>query len=130
MKFIKTDGGRKDAGYKCTKAYSDDCVIRSTTIVTGQTYSQTFREMMELGIEMGGYPSMQPVWEAYLESKGFVKNKCPRTASGKLIKLKDWDFSGTALVLSSGHLTAVKDGQVYDSWDCTYRPVNSYWTLG
>lgn len=126
MDYIKTDGGRELAGYKTTKDYSGDCVIRSISIALNQAYSATFQEMMELGVEMGGYPSMRPVWTEYLNRKGWVKKKCPRDAKGKLIKLKNWLFNGTAVVLNSGHLTCVKDGAVHDSWDCRYRPVNTY----
>ena len=128
LSFNQTDGGRKAAGYKTTKAYGADCVVRSITIALDQPYRGTFIEMMELGLEMGGYPNIDPVYEAYLKSKGWVKNKCPRDINGKLIKLRDWDFGGTAVVLNSGHLTVVKEGAVHDTWDCRYRPVNSYWT--
>lgn len=127
MSFVETDGGRKDAGYKCTKDFSGDCTVRSISIALNQPYSATFMEMMELGMEMGGYPDMKPVWMEYLKRKGWVKKPCPRDANGKLIKLKFWEFDGTAVVLNSGHLTAVSNGCVMDSWDCRYRPVNSYW---
>jgi hypothetical protein len=126
--FYETDGGRKAAGYKCTQAFGGDCVVRSISIALDQPYNATFMDLMELGMEMGGYPSMPPVYEAYLKNQGWVKNKCPRDENGKLIKLRDWVFQGTAVVLNSGHLTAVKDGDVYDKWDCRYRPVNTYWT--
>ena len=129
MDFVKTDGGRKGAGYKTTKAYGNDCVVRSISIALNEDYRTVFVELMELGLEMGGYPSMKPVWEAYLENKGWTKNKCPRDARGKLIKLRDWkDYPSRAVVLNSGHLTAIVDGAVHDAWDCRYRPVNSYWT--
>ena len=129
MDFVKTDGGRKDAGYKTTKPYENDCVVRSISIALNEDYRTVFVEMMELGLEMGGYPSMKPVWEAYLGNKGWTKNKCPRDAQGKLIKLRSWEDSPSrAVVLNSGHLTAIVDGAVHDTWDCSYRPVNSYWT--
>ena len=130
IKFVETDGGRKEAGYKTTRAYSDDCVIRSISIALDKDYRTVFVEMMELGIEMGGYPAMDPVWAAYLKRNGWTKNGCPRDPYGKLIKLRDWkNAPGRAVVRNSGHLTAIVDGAVLDTWDCRYRPVNSYWTL-
>jgi hypothetical protein len=130
IKFVENDGGRKGAGYKTTSAYDGDCVIRSISIALDKDYRTVFVEMMELGIEMGGYPNMNPVWGAYMELNGWTKNKCPRDSDGKLIKLRNWkNAPGRAVVLNSGHLTAVVDGAVHDTWDCRYRPVNSYWTL-
>ena len=103
-------------------------MIRSISIATGKTYQETFREIMALGLDMGAFPSHDKVWINYLEQNGFVKNKPPRNSQGKYIKLRDWRFDGIAVVINSGHLTAVRNGVCIDSWDCRYRPVNSYWT--
>jgi hypothetical protein len=62
---------------------------------------------------MGAYPNHEKVWDKYLEQNGFVKNKPPRNAKGKYIKLQDWDFDGVAVVINSGHLTAVKGWSVH-----------------
>ena len=122
MKFYETNNGR------ICKSFKGDCVIRSISLATDQSYEQTFTELMELGLEMGAYPNHDKVWVKYLESKGFVKNKPPRV-NGKMIKLRDWDGApDVAVVRNSGHLTAIVDGIVHDDWDCRYRPVNSYWT--
>ena len=122
MQYCETDGGR------ILKSFKDDCVIRSMSIVLEETYGKVFEELMQLGLEMGAFPSHEKVWIKYIESKGFVKNKPPRDINGKLVKLRNWDFEGVAVVRNSGHLTAVSKGCVFDSWDCRARPVNSYWT--
>jgi hypothetical protein len=122
MDFYKTDGGR------ICRTFKDDCVIRSISIAMRKPYAEVFTEMMALGLEMGAYPNHDKVWIKYLESNGFKKNRPPRDEHGKLIKLRDWDFKGTAVVRNSRHLTAVDGGTVIDSWDCRRRPVNSYWS--
>jgi len=122
MDFYKTDGGR------ICRTFKDDCVIRSISIAMRKPYAEVFTEMMALGLEMGAYPNHEKVWIKYLESNGFKKNRPPRDERGKLIKLRDWDFKGTAVVRNSRHLTAVDGGTVIDSWDCRRRPVNSYWS--
>ena len=121
MDFYKTDGGR------ICRTFKDDCVIRSISVAMRRPYLEVFEEMMALGLEMGAYPNHDKVWITYLESNGFTKHRPPRDSNGKLIKLRDWDFKGTAVVRNSGHLTAVDRGIVIDSWDCRRRPVNSYW---
>jgi hypothetical protein len=84
---------------------------------------------MKLGLQDGRLTQItKRSGSKYLEQNGFVKNKPPRNAKGKYIKLQDWDFDGVAVVINSGHLTAVQGGVCIDSWDCRYRPVNSYWT--
>ena len=123
MKYQKMDGGR------LCKTFKDDCVIRSISIAMSKPYKEVFNELMALGLEIGAYPNHDKVWIAYLEQNGWTKNKCPRDDRGKLIKLRDWRAAPkVAVVRNSGHLTAVVDGYVVDSWDCRYRPVNSYWT--
>ena len=122
MDFYKTDGGR------ICRTFKDDCVIRSISVAMRKPYAEVFTEMMALGLEMGAYPNHDKVWIKYLESNGFKKNRPPRDEYGKLIKLRDWDFKGTAVVRNSRHLTAVDGGTVIDSWDCRRRPVSSYWS--
>jgi hypothetical protein len=69
------------------------------------------------------------MWQRYLEQDlGWVRNKPPRDHLNKMIKLRNWDGPNAAVVRNSRHLTAVSDGRVVDTWDCTYRPVNTYWT--
>jgi len=122
MKYQEFKDGR------ICKTFKDDCVVRSISIALNQSYAKTFKELMTLGMKMGAYPNHDKVWIKYLEDHGFVKNKPPRDCYGKLIKLRDWEAPGiVAVVRNSRHLTAVVDGYVVDAWDCTYRPVNSYW---
>ena len=124
MKFYKTDNGR------ICKSFKNDCVIRSISLATDESYEFIFTELMKMGLGMGAYPTLDIVWMKYLDMKGFVKNKPPRV-NGKMIKLQDWhDAPEVAVVRNSGHLTAIVDGIVHDDWDCRYRPVNTYWTPG
>jgi len=127
--FVYDDGGRSKVGYKSRVKNADDCVVRSIAIALDLPYDQVFRELMYIGLELGLYPNARSVHERYLKAHGWVKNKCPRNASGNLIKLRDWcSAPHRAVVSNSRHLTAIVDGKCRDTWDCTYRPVNSYWT--
>tara|TARA_B100001559_G_scaffold312472_1_gene310226 strand:+ start:10 stop:399 length:390 start_codon:yes stop_codon:yes gene_type:complete len=115
-------------GARLCKKFEDDCVVRSISIATNKLYKDVFRGLMMLGLEMGAFPDCDIVWIRYLEEQGFVKNRPPRV-NGRLIKLGNWiDRPKTAVVRNSRHLTALSGGIVTDSWDCRYRPVNSYWT--
>ena len=127
--YVEDDGGRSAVGYKSRVKNADDCVVRSISIALDLPYEQVFRELMYIGLEMGLYPSAPQVYERYLKENNWVKNRCPRDRNGKLIKLRDWISAPyRTVVLNSGHLTAIVNGKCRDTWDCTYRPVNSYWT--
>lgn len=123
MDFLETTNGR------ICKSFKNDCVVRSISIATEQDYGDVFDDLMKLGSELRAYPNHDKVWQRYLEKTlGWVKNKPPRI-EGKLIKLGDWNPDHTAAVIrNSGHLTAMHNGIIKDTWDCRYRPVNSYWT--
>lgn len=124
MNFRQWDGERLN------KTFKDDCVVRSISIAMDMSYKTVFLEIMQLAIEMGAYPSYEKVWIKYLEQKGWVKNAPPRNSTGKMIKLAEWtNPPNRAVVRNSGHLTAVVSGCVIDTWDCRYRPVNSFWTF-
>ena len=129
INWVWDDGGRSKVGYKFKSKRTDDCAVRSIVIALGLPYEQVFRELMYLGMEYGAYPNWPCVFERYLKDQGWIKNKCPRDGLGKLIKLRDWHTAPSrAVVTNSGHLTAIVNGECRDLWDCTYRPVNSYWT--
>jgi len=116
-----------DASVRGCKTFKDDCVVRSLSVVLGKPYARVFTDLMEIGQLMWAYPNHDKVWIWYAEDQGLIKRKPPRDDNGKLIKLKDWDYKGVAIVRNSGHLTAVEQGYLIDTWDCRYRPVNSYW---
>ena len=122
MKFEEWTGNR------LCKSFKDDCVIRSISIVSGLRYELVFWDLMNLGLEIGAYPNHPKVWERYVEQDLlWLRTKPPRDANGKYIKLGDWDFKGSAIIKSRSHLTAAVTGTVIDTWDCRYRPVNTYW---
>lgn len=126
MRFQKIGGN--DAGRIC-RSFKDDCVVRSISVAANMPYRKVFSELMQLGLELGAYPNHDKVWIHYIEKRlGWTKNKTPRDHNGKMIKLRDWNGPKTAIVRNSGHLTAISDGRVVDTWDCTYRPTNTYWT--
>jgi hypothetical protein len=123
MDFYKFDGGR------VCRTFKDDCVVRSISIVLKKPYKEVFTDLMQLGLEVWAYPNHDKVWQKYCTDNGLIKCKPPRDENGKYIKLGNWDFKGRAVVRNSGHLTAVEEGTVVDTWDCRYRPVNTYWKL-
>ena len=119
----------QSASVRINRKFKDDCVVRAIANATGTPYKTVFEDLMEVGLEMCAWPNQDFVWMEYLSRLGWKKNKCPRDSNGKLIKLRNWEnHPDTAIVINSNHLTAIVDGACFDTWDCTYRPVNTYWT--
>ena len=129
VEFIKSYGGRENYyPVKYKKDRVGDCVIRAIAHGTGQDYLVVYKDLFELAMSEGDMPNSKVIYNAYLSSLGWKKNSPAKNARGKKIRLKDWEIEGTCIILTSGHLTCIKDGVLYDVWDCRPWCGNSYWT--
>jgi hypothetical protein len=129
MRYIKNDGGRfEEYDIKQLKKNNvGDCVPRAITIALGQPYKQTLKDLCELAMKRGAMPNDMIIYEEYLFSKGWVKNKPPRYPNGKKMRLRDWSHH-RAIMSTFHHLTAIKDDCVNDTWDTREWCCNSYYT--
>ena len=122
FKFLNVNPKGKAAG---------DCVARAISQALGKSWEDTIREMTEFGIKKGYTFNEDKTVKAYLESQGYTTYSEPRNAQNKKISLKEflkWFPHITAVVkVGSHHITYVKDGKCYDSWDCTKNTVHRYW---
>ena len=133
MRYQKNDGGRS---IYFNGQNADDCVIRSISIALSQDYLETFNDLFDLARSMGYLPNSQKVFEKYLKTKGWVKNKTLyKPDSRRRYEINEWRLlSGDralphrCLIKTSGHLTAVVDGVLRDSWDCSEWCAGVYYT--
>ena len=139
MKFIYSDGGRSNY----FKGSAGDCVVRAVCNATGKDYKEVYNAINELaksertgkrkkGVSSARNGVYKPTIKKYIEKVlGWVW--CPTMAIGQGCKVHlDADElpSGVLIVNVSGHLTCVKDGVLYDTYDCTRegnRCVYGYW---
>lgn len=119
--FVKTDGGREDAGYK---GDAGDCVTRAIAIATGKPYQEVYDDLFALGKELGvDKPSprdgvLKKVYDKYLKSLGWEWTATMHIGSGCTVHLrKDELPEGVIVARLSKHVCAVKDGTVYDNHD-------------
>ena len=130
MDYKQNDGGRC-AEYNIPplkKNLISDCVIRSIAIGLNQSYKQTLEDLCKLSVEKGSVPNDPSTYEEYLFSKGWVKNKPLRDTIGRKKKLKYWRHH-RAIVHTTGHLTAIVDNCINDTFDTREWCGNSYYTL-
>lgn len=128
MEFVFHDGGRAAAGYK---GKTGDCVTRSIAIATERTYQEVYdalnrfaqteriskRKRRRSSSRTGVF---RQTYQAYLESLGWRWTSTMSIGSGCKIHLRSSELPrGPLVVKVSGHLTAVIDGVLYDTHDCS-----------
>ena len=141
------DGGRAAAGYK---GKAGDCVVRSIAIVTKLPYKKVYNDLYEANEkfritsktklarslkQQNDTPrtgTHRVVLKEYLKTLGWNWTPTMFIGQGCKVHLKKNELpNGTLIVSCSKHITVVKDGVLYDTYDCTRsgtRCVYGYWT--
>jgi len=130
-KYQKSFGGReKYFPTKYKKDRTNDCVVRAIAHITGLDYLSIFKDLLDLSLKTGHLPNEERTYGTYLKNLGWVKNS-PLTHSGrKKYKIKNIPLnqSNHYLIHTCGHVTALVDGTLLDSWDCREWKAQSYYT--
>lgn len=120
MKWIKDDGGRQAAfPNQKLKTRIGDCVVRAIAIALEQDYKTTMQDLFALGLEMGCMPNTHDCWREYLSRKGWVEHKFGK----QLVRINSTKIPRDQFVLcqTAGHLVAINNDEVYDTWDARYN---------
>ena len=140
MRFVYDDGGRS----KYFRAKNvGDCVTRAICNATGMDYKEVYDRLKELAekeritkhnkkkssVRDGVNPNTT---KKFMKEIGWKWVPCMTIGSGCKTHLRDGEIPMGNLVLRlSSHLTCVKDGVLYDTYDCSRdgtRCVYGYWT--
>jgi hypothetical protein len=108
-----------------------DCVVRSISVAFEKEYMEVRRELNQKKREwqFTSYKDTEFIYK-YLE-------RFPRFIY-KAVKgeprLKGEDFTklhpkGTFVLKMAGHITVCIDGEIIDTWDCSYRSVYTAWEI-
>jgi hypothetical protein len=128
MDFVFHDGGRAAAGYKGSVG---DCVTRAIAIATGKPYQEVYDALNQLAqAERLGKRKrkcsssrtgvFRATYQRYLESLGWRWTCTMSIGSGCQVHLRASELpAGPLLVKVSRHLTAVIDGVLYDTHNCS-----------
>lgn len=130
MEYIYNDGGRKEAGYK---GEASDCGVRAIAIVTNQSYQKVYNDLHECTKKYvkkhwskrrkNNTPN-NGLWKGvvsdYLSSLGMEWIPTMFIGKGCKVHLKKSELpNGRIVVCVSKHFTAVIDGVIYDTYDCS-----------
>ena len=140
MEMIYSDGGRN----KYFKGETGDCVTRAICNATGKDYLDVYNALNELGKSenvkhhrCGKHSNartgvFKETIRNYLESIGWEWIPTMQISSGCTVHLKAEELpKGTLIVNVSKHTTCIKDGVLYDTYDCSRdgtRCVYGYYT--
>ena len=128
MDFVFHDGGRVAAGYR---GATGDCVTRSIAIATGKPYQEVYIALNRLAeTERVGKRKkrrsssrtgvFRRTYQHYLEALGWQWTSTMSIGSGCQVHLRASELpSGPLIVKVSRHLTAMIDGVLYDTHNCS-----------
>lgn len=96
-----------------------DCAVRAVSVALDTDWETAFDLITEAARAMGDMPSSDSVWGAVLRQNGFyrsvIPNSCPDCYTARDFGL---DHPRGIYVLGfGGHVAAIVDGVLYDSWD-------------
>lgn len=133
MEFIYDDGGRSKY-FKASKV--GDCVTRAIAIATETDYKQVYDELNKLSKESGSKGTSRgghstKIVRKYMEKIGWKWKPLMGIGTGCKVHLeKDELPKGIIICKLSKHIVCVKDGIIYDTYDCSrdgMRCVYGYW---
>lgn len=120
--FKYDDGGRSQAGFKGT---TKDCVTRAIAIATGLPYRDVYDRLNQLARSDNKKSSARTGvhrnhYDTLLKELGWTWVPTMRIGQGCKIHLNKSELpTGTLIVKVSKHVVAVRDGVIYDTYDCS-----------
>lgn len=114
-----------------------DCVVRAISLATDTDWDTTYWGLANKGFERAEMPSWNSTWWEYLKDLGFSRHIIPDTCPDcyTVGDFAEDHPSGTFILFipnsgGSGHVVAVRDGEVYDTWDSSREVPLAYWQKG
>jgi hypothetical protein len=140
MDFICSTGGREKY-FKAAK--TGDCVVRAICNATGEDYLKVYKDINSLakservgkkkrGVSSARNGVYKRTLKKYIEEVlGWSWVPTMQIGSGCTMHLHENELPDGVLIVSlSGHITCVKSGIIYDTYDCSRdgnRCVYGYW---
>jgi hypothetical protein len=126
--FIKNDGGRS-IYHRCDRQIDNagDCVIRACAIALKMDYMDVKKQLFAMALENGFMPNSHQNYEPFLNQHGWFKKSPLKDRCGRKYQLGMMPVFDDMIVKTTGHVVAVVDGVVNDTWDCRDYCSNSYY---
>ena len=120
------DGGRKEAGYL---EEGGDCVIRSIAIATGTDYGSIWNQIESISDKSPDLGVQQKIVRTYFEERGWgILDTAGQSVCSFVRDSQSQTLVVDAHFCGNGHLTAIKDGKVWDTWNpLGWRVLRAYY---
>lgn len=106
-----------------------DCSIRALTVALGVDWENAFAMLSTNAFQMADMMSSNSVISSVLRQHGYrrsvIPNSCPDCYT--IADFADDHPEGTYVVGTGTHVVAVKDGEIWDSWDSSHEIPQYFW---
>jgi len=126
--FQKNDGGRS-IYHRCDRKMDStgDCVVRAIAIALRMDYKHVKQSLFDLSMECGFMPNDEKCFEQFLNQHGWIKKSPMKNQNNRKFQLGMMPVSCDMIVHTTGHVVAVVDGVVHDTYDSREWCANSYY---
>ena len=106
-----------------------DCSIRALTVALGVDWENAFAMLSANAFQMADMMSSNSVISSVLRQHGYrrsvIPNSCPDCYT--IADFADDHPEGTYVLGTGTHVVAVKDGEIWDSWDSSHEIPQYFW---
>lgn len=97
----------------------EDCAIRAVSKALNTDWETAYAKLSLNGYSMGNLPNADEVIGALMRTNGFYKKSIPNTCPDcySIKEFADDNREGTFLLGTGGHVVALYNGDIYDTWD-------------
>ena len=109
------------------KEKRNDCVTRAISFCCGLPYDKVRKKLFH-SAKLLDCEKLCPTCYSFAiqEALGGIPVNCDGLTVGEFADLHP---KGTYLIRINGHLTSIKNGTVFDIWDCRYRYCDIAWKV-
>ena len=130
MKAFKRIQPKTTEDIKCDK----DCMVRSVTLATGESYNKVYEIMYKFGWRTSRKKT-DTNWEDQitktLDELGFKSTKInfPPVKGQSRMTAKNMPNSGNYILRVAKHVVNMNEGILQDTWDCSDKCVYFAWEI-
>ena len=104
----------------------DDCTLRAISLLTNRSWNEVYEELSSLASKDSLMMDSVIFIENYLDDR--YPRECHYSKTiGEFAK--EYPY-GKYAVTTNGHITAIIDGIIYDTFDPSYRIMRCAWKIG
>lgn len=104
----------------------EDCTIRAISVAEQISWDEAYRKLSDYARKRGLMLSSVESIESYLDDN---YDRIKVYENETVGEFANDNVYGTFLITMNGHITILKDGYIYDTFDCTDRLIKDAWIV-